>query len=135
VSFFGDILLEAKYTMTGRILIIPLDGSGRARISLRDIKLQYLFDYDLVKGKDGKDYMKMKNDDLKYDIGKAILKLDNLFNGDKVLGESTNKLLNDHWRDIIGDLAPPIVKEVRVAAKKTVQTFLSQVAYDELVLP
>lgn len=55
-----------------------------------DVKLQYLFDFDLVKGKDGKDYIKMKNDDLKYDIGKANFKLDNLFNGDKVLGKLYN---------------------------------------------
>lgn len=31
--------------------------------------------------------MKIINDSFKYDIGKASFRLDNLFNGDKVLGK------------------------------------------------
>lgn len=38
--------------------------------------------------------------------------MENLFNGDKLLSSSTNKLLNNHWRDIFEELRPAMLKAI-----------------------
>ncbi len=47
----------------------------------------YTFDFDLKKQSDGKDYMKITNSDLRFDTTRVYVRLENLFNGDKLLGE------------------------------------------------
>ena len=57
-----------------------------------------------MKGKlekrEGEDYLLIK--DIKYivDAKDAHGQLNNLFNGDKVLGEAANKVFNENWREI-----------------------------------
>jgi hypothetical protein len=31
-------------------------------------------------------------------------KLDNLFNGDKTLGDNINQVMNDNWKEVYGDV-------------------------------
>lgn len=33
-----------------------------------------------------------------------VFKLDNLFDGDKALGDNINKVLNDNWKDIYDEI-------------------------------
>lgn len=53
-----------------------------------DLTITYKYDWTLIKKGNGKHYMNFTNSDLKFDNGRAHFKLDNLFNGDKLLGTS-----------------------------------------------
>lgn len=44
---------------------------------------------------------------------------ENLFNGDKVLGETTNKFLNENWTDIL--------KELKLVLRDTIGGILKNV--------
>lgn len=56
--------------------------------SADDLTITYKYDWTLIKKGNGKHYMNFTNSDLKFDNGRAHFKLDNLFNGDKLLGRS-----------------------------------------------
>lgn len=47
----------------------------------------YKTDFDLKKGKDGKEYIKLKNPKIDFKAKSFKIKLTNLFNGDKTLGK------------------------------------------------
>lgn len=50
-------------------------------------KFNYTFDFDLYKRADGREYMKVVNSNLSFDTSRVYVRLENLFNGDKLLGE------------------------------------------------
>lgn len=41
---------------------------------------------------------------LKADISRLVLQFDNLFNGNKELGDNINQVLNDNWKELYNDL-------------------------------
>ena len=50
------------------------------------MKITYKYDWDMVK-RNGKDYMNFTKSDLLFENGQAYFNLDNLFNGDRLLGK------------------------------------------------
>lgn len=57
---------------------------------------------------------------------------DNLFNGDKLLGDSTNQFLDENWRDIFNELQPAIIKAIDVQDLGIVKPVFAKVPYAEL---
>lgn len=60
------------------------------------------------------------------------LKLDNLFNGDKLLGDSTNKFLDENWKDIFSELQPAIIKTLEIINLSVPKPVFDAVPYSEL---
>lgn len=54
--------------------------------------------------KDGATYMKVKNFQLIAEPERMIYKIENLFNGDKALGDNMNLFLNENWADIYKEI-------------------------------
>lgn len=48
-----------------------------------------MYDYDLIKRANERDYVDITKSELKFNANGMKLKLDNLFNGDKLLGKCT----------------------------------------------
>ena len=109
-----QMTIKSHYEMSGRILILPISGSGPSYLILRKCKTEmvfficffvireddnelrlflgeltftYDFPYEISK-KNGKDYVKPIKGQITYDFKGMKLQFDNLFNGDKLLGES-----------------------------------------------
>lgn len=54
--------------------------------------------------KDGSTFMHIEKMDFDIEPQGCILKIDNLFNGDKVLGDNMNLFLNENWKEIFEEL-------------------------------
>ena len=50
--------------------------------------------------KEGKGYMQIDKSKLNYTTEKVLFDFTNLFNGNKVLGETTNRFFNENWKQI-----------------------------------
>lgn len=72
---------------------------------LDDLTITYKYDWVLVKKGNGKNYMNFTKSDLLFENGRAHFKLDNLFNGDKLLGRchglSTKYIIFLNYTNII----------------------------------
>ncbi|KAK9504240.1 hypothetical protein O3M35_010615 [Rhynocoris fuscipes] len=106
------ITIAGKYDMAGQVLVLPIRGRGTANITLTNMKTMFKFDFDLVKRDDGEEYMKVTKTDIDTDIGHAIFRFNNLFNGDRLLGESMNRFLNDNWKEVVKELGAPVVDSI-----------------------
>lgn len=108
------IILDGQYEVNGNVLILPITGNGRCNMSLSYkiiifwfyLKLTYLFLFFLdnfkfsakmqmtVIPKNGKTYLEIQNLTWKFNTTKLHMKFDNLFNGNKALGNYTLIIIN-----------------------------------------
>ncbi|XP_059050001.1 circadian clock-controlled protein daywake-like [Achroia grisella] len=121
-----------KYDLSGKLMIVPITSNGDSSIKLKNTVLQISLWYEHVTGPDGKIHWKIINHDIKYNIEKAVFRLENLL-GDKAIGDQVNLLLNELWREIVADVGPSVCNSLIEAVVETLGVLLAQVPYDELM--
>lgn len=62
------------------------------------------------------------------------MNFDNLFNGDKVLGDSMNQFLNENWSDILKELKPVLNKAIGGIYKAIAKPVFAKFPYADLFL-
>lgn len=60
--------------------------------------------------------------------------LENLYNGDKLLGDSTNLFLNENWEEIYNELKQLIFDAFTLIVQNTIVNVFKKIPYDELFL-
>lgn len=87
-----------------------------------------------VEERDGHKYVQV--DKLKFDFTPSSMKikLENLFNGDKLLGDTTNAFLNDNWHPIFLELKPELVKAFGAIVKNLINGVFQKLPYDTAFL-
>lgn len=101
-EFIGSYLVE------GKILLLPITGNGPFNLTAYGLNLRIHLYGDFVDHKN-KTYIVLK--DFKADItmDKFTVWLENLFNGNKLLGDTMNNLLNENWSELNKELSPAFV--------------------------
>ena len=97
MEFVGD------YVMDGRILLLPITGQGKSNVTLVDLTTRHELTGEPVV-KDGETYMRIKKYKVKFEPKLVKLYFENLFNGDKRLGDAMNSFMNDNWEIIFQEL-------------------------------
>lgn len=78
--------INGVYNIDGRILILPIKGSGKLNIKLEEVDFKFITNYEIYQ-KDNIPWSKPLNSTLEWDAEKTVYQLDNLFNGDEALGK------------------------------------------------
>lgn len=123
-----------QYSIEGQVLILPIKGDGDANITVNGITFTYFYDYDLIKRANDKDYVDITKSELKFNANGMKLKLDNLFNGDRLLGDNMNIFLNENWRDLLKEFGPAIGDAFGTIMKNTLGSVSDLVPY-EFIFP
>ncbi|KAM7361427.1 protein takeout-like [Cochliomyia hominivorax] len=94
------LTILSDYAIDGKILILPIKGNGRSNITLVAPEISYTFTGRNIE-KDGGNYMHIDKYQAEFkNLKRMYFKVDNLFNGDKALGDNMNLFLNENWKDI-----------------------------------
>ncbi|KAM8704962.1 hypothetical protein ACLKA7_009423 [Drosophila subpalustris] len=110
--FLPKLRLNAKYKMVGRVLLIPLNGTGNILIEIENLDILVLTKTKLYE-KGGFTFDNITAVQVRLNMSRAITRLDNLFNGQSPEVEiSTNQFFNDNWRDFYEALKPVVVDTV-----------------------
>jgi hypothetical protein len=134
LEFFSkEFKVLGNYAIDGRVLILPITGSGKIDVRLYDGIVKYGFDYDLVQ-RHGKSYIRPKDPQVSLDSKKSYFNLENLFGGDKRLGEEMNKFLNENDRELTKELNPSIEATIKQIASEIVNTVIGKVPLEELII-
>lgn len=67
-------------------------------------------------------------------IYRMIVRLDNLFNGDKALGAHMNQFLNENWMDVWQELQPSVQATIAEILKNVVDNIFKTFAYEDIYL-
>uniref|UniRef100_A0A1B6CN67 Uncharacterized protein n=1 Tax=Clastoptera arizonana TaxID=38151 RepID=A0A1B6CN67_9HEMI len=125
------IEITGKYNVTGKVLVLPINGNGDVDLTVTDVKLTMDIDYELYKKKD-KDHLKIKNMKLITEPSGSHIKLTNLFNGDKMLGDNMNNFLNENWKELDKTFGPTINEVISRIGTNLINSLSDQVPFDEI---
>lgn len=128
-----QIKLIGDYKIDGRILVLPIQGQGRSNLTLDDLNINFKFKLKQTPKKNGL-YVQTEKLLFTFDTKKLYIDLQDLFNGDKTLGETMNRVLNDNWRDIFMELKPSIQDAFSQIIGALVDSVFSKVAYSDIYL-
>lgn len=122
---------EGFYDINGNILALPIKGSGPFVGNFTNFYAYVKITYD-VKEVNSIEYIQIKDFSVKVRTGKGRIRLDNLFGGDKVLGDVINDTINQNFEvftnEVIGPIGDALEKKFRVIAVKILENF----TYNEL---
>lgn len=126
--------LHGDYKVNGRVLILPIQGDGKASLVFENVNMSAKFKPIFIEKK-GKQYLQAGSSfKLDFDMENMQIKLTNLFNGDKALGDNMNVFLNENWRDILKELKPAISYAIEEVFKSIVNRIFNKVPYYEMFL-
>ncbi|VVC96905.1 unnamed protein product [Leptidea sinapis] len=133
ISLKCNMELVGEYLLSGQLLILPVQGQGKYKIDIRDIVIKVATDLKSEAGEDGKQHWRITKwkDSFKVLTG-ATFQFDNLFNGNKLLGDPVLQFVNSNWKDVMQEIAPPIVHAVLAEIIEAVQALYAAVPAEEL---
>nr|XP_023021416.1 uncharacterized protein LOC111509817 [Leptinotarsa decemlineata] len=116
------------------IHVFGLDGIDLKQVKFFGGHYQYDFEFSTERINGIDHLVVLDNDVLKFELEGAKIRLDNLFDGDKVLGEQMNTFLNDNWKDVIDELGGAVSQTVRSLGRNIASRIFKKVPYKELIL-
>ncbi|KAI8116887.1 hypothetical protein FF38_06696 [Lucilia cuprina] len=121
----------AKYLMKLNILLLDLQGRGnvkgyaenaKALVKIRGVRVP----------QDGVEYVRFTKLPLKINIDVFKMHLDNLFNGDRVLGEVGNTIINDNRDLYLNEIIPGLEKGLSKKFLDIANMLMENTTYDEM---
>lgn len=75
----------------------------------------------------------LRFNDIKFDMipETVSFNFENLFNGDKKLGDNINKVLNDNWKEVYADVEDGYKEAVGVIILQVLNSFFSKLSVEE----
>ncbi|KAF7279292.1 hypothetical protein GWI33_007425 [Rhynchophorus ferrugineus] len=122
---------RADYIIKGNLMDMPINGNGKMWFKLDNLEMVHeiaLEEYT----KDDNQYFKIKSYNIQMSIKSASVHLENLFDGNKLLGDNLNKLLNEEWELLFHDQKPSMEKSYANEFKNYVQPFFDKLPANEL---
>lgn len=117
---------DGQYDINGNILALPIKGNGPFEGNFTNFVAFCRVTYD-IKIVNDIEYFDIKEFALKIRTGKGRLRLDNLFNGDKVLGDVINQTINENFELFTNEVIAPIARALEIKflaiATKIVENF------------
>ncbi|CAH0548739.1 unnamed protein product [Brassicogethes aeneus] len=105
-SVTPNLQLIGTYDMNGKILLLPLVGTGPFNVTLVNTKINHTITGQAYEKK-GKKYWKFVNYTVTLRPERVYFRFDNLYNGSNPqLGENVNQVLNDNWDEVFTDVRP-----------------------------
>jgi len=125
------LYLVGPYKISGRVLVLPIQGVGKSNITLVEPEISMTFDGKSIK-RGNNEHLAIENAKLTFKVNRLIFEFQNLYNGDKVLGDSTNRFLNENWSDIFKEIKANIFDAFTLIAENTLRNIFTKVPYADL---
>lgn len=81
--------------------------------------------------KNGQIYAELEHVKLELDPENVNFHFENLFNGDKALGDNMNEFMNNNWQEIFAELSPSVSKALGLVVKAMMNKFFEKLPYAE----
>ncbi|KAG5867202.1 hypothetical protein JTB14_027086 [Gonioctena quinquepunctata] len=121
------------YEISGKLLSFALEGNGPGVATEENAISNIKIACDYFE-RDGKEYVNFTTLDLfiEHIPGKVHYHLDNLFNGNKVLGDSFNNFLNDNPKEVENITKTPTIQVMRTIVMIMLNALFKGVPMDEI---
>lgn len=125
VDFVGD------YKINGKILLLPVRGSGKSNITMYDLKTENIIYFEKHQ-KNGEDYLRVTKYVVKFHPSRVTLRFENLFDGDSVLGEQMNRFINENSQLLFKELQAPYEETFGLVFARISNEIFNRVPMDKI---
>lgn len=80
--------------------------------------------------KNGQMYAELQHVKLEIKPELVHFQFNNLFNGDKALGDNMNNFINENWHEIYQELEPSFTKAISLIAKQMINNVFAKYPYE-----
>ncbi|KAH8346330.1 hypothetical protein KR084_004034, partial [Drosophila pseudotakahashii] len=123
-----------KYSLHLNLLLLDIKGKGNmqgycenAKASVKMRGSRYL--------RNGKDYVKFTKMTMRIDFKDFKLNLENLFNGDRILGDVGNSLINNNQELYLNEIVPGLEQGLSKKFLDVANEILATATFDEMFPP
>uniref|UniRef100_A0A1B6KVN1 Circadian clock-controlled protein n=1 Tax=Graphocephala atropunctata TaxID=36148 RepID=A0A1B6KVN1_9HEMI len=117
--YIPEIRTESNYELDGNILLLPIKGKGKARLIITNATADASVKMTFPRLPTGQEVMQASDMKIDFRMDDVKIELDNLFNGNRLLGRKANKFVNKNamvivntLRDDIGDSLSEVFKKI-----------------------
>jgi Haemolymph juvenile hormone binding protein (JHBP) len=125
------LYVVGRYVVDGRILFLPIKGNGKFSGNFTggtgDVRIK-----GIHKEINGQTHFIVNKMDIKVNVKRGKLDLDNLFGGDKTLGEVINQTINTNFEVFSKEIIPLIEKSLSKIFKRTANKILERFTLAQL---
>ncbi|KAJ3650895.1 hypothetical protein Zmor_016970 [Zophobas morio] len=125
-----ELKKDCSYELNGRVLLLPIVGSGPSTVILTNVKAKLHLDYEQVK-KNGKTFMHGTSIKLDLDPETISYHFENLFNGDKQLGDNINAVLNENSKEVFQDVKSGYENGIAMVLLQIINNLFSKLSMEE----
>ncbi|KAF7282494.1 hypothetical protein GWI33_002598 [Rhynchophorus ferrugineus] len=123
--------IRSHYGVNGKILVLPIKGSGDLEANISDIRANAKFKTELYE-KDGTTYLRHKHIKLKVLTGNGNVRLEDIVNGDTVLLKLINDIINKNLEPFLEQLMPLIERALEKVFLRIANGIIDTFTYDQL---
>lgn len=124
-----ELRIVGKYVADGRVVLLDVKGTGTFWTVLGDIVVDSTSFLDL-----NNNILQVSSQNLDLTAGKIRMQLNNLFNGDPVLGMSINSFLNQNSQEVFAELKPEISRQVGRLVVQVMNDALAALPADKFLI-
>ncbi|KAL5273659.1 hypothetical protein ACFFRR_000423 [Megaselia abdita] len=129
------LTLEGNYKASGKFLGSEIKGDGKYKVVIEDVTGNIKFKPTITKVEDGKTFFKVNKIKILLDPKRAQMKFTNLFNGNEVVGDAINQLINENGLQMWNELAPSALKSAEIIMLDVINRAISRYAFEDFYLP
>ncbi|KAF2902024.1 hypothetical protein ILUMI_04161 [Ignelater luminosus] len=126
-----NIYVEGDYEIDSKILILELKGKGRFHLNITDFAYDSILKGEVVT-ENGVKHLKFEKMKMKIGFGSGNILLENLFNGDPVLGKGANDAINDNIGTFFEELRPNFEDVLSTRFTDTANKITETFEYEDL---
>ncbi|XP_050308638.1 protein takeout-like [Anthonomus grandis grandis] len=128
------VVLEGDYSVSGRILIAPIEGKGKFKAEIDSCDVYVYQKYkEAVLPSDNKIHLVPTLTNSSIQVQKPRIRLEGLFNGNQELNEATNKAINDNVDELFAELKPVVETTLsKIMEDLLLKSIINNIPWDEL---
>ncbi|KAF5281665.1 hypothetical protein FQR65_LT14595 [Abscondita terminalis] len=128
-----EYVLEANYDFDGRLLVFPIVGDGKSKITLTNVQSDWFFVAEYQK-KNDQQYFTIKSFEVVLRPEKVHYEFENLFNGNKALSDQIHGVLNENWKEVFDDVKQGYEELIATVGKSLANQVFSKIPVNKIFL-
>lgn len=124
--------IKGHYDISGRVLLLPIQGSGPITGNFTQCTGSVKIRAGTKQHSNGEHKVFIDDFIMKITVGKGTLNFENLFGGEKVLGDVINNAINSNFDAFLAEMQPLIEKALSDAFREIANGIVSNFTYEQL---